>query len=338
MDEINVIYQFNEKYVPYAGVSITSLLMNNKDAAAINIYVLGEGLSDRSKELLRHTADDFGRNIIFPETKELLDRFREMGMIPYRGAYSVYLRMFFSEFMGSDVKRVIYLDADTIVEGSLLLLVNHDLQGKTLGMVLESITDDYKLMIGMDKNSEYFNSGVILFDVDKWMNNDYCNRLADHIRNVRSSYIGDQDFLNIVCAGDVCRLPMIYNFQPLHKRYTVDQYFGCFGQDPYYSPSEVESAKKTATILHCYRWLGEFPWNRGNLHPFNDRFDAYMESSLWNGYVKEKADAGLAIRAEKLLYRLLPPKVFIRIFRKAHEAFLKKAEADARNQRSNRNS
>ena len=41
MNEINVIYQFNEKYVPYAGVSITSVLMNNMDAAAINIYVLG---------------------------------------------------------------------------------------------------------------------------------------------------------------------------------------------------------------------------------------------------------------------------------------------------------
>lgn len=337
MNEINVIYQFNEKYVPYAGVSITSVLMNNMDAAAINIYVLGEGLTDSSKNLIAETGRKYGRNVFFPETKPLLDRFREMGLIPYRGAYSVYLRMFFSELLEGDPARVLYLDSDTIVDGDLLPLMDHDLNGKSVGMVLESITDDYKLMIGMSRESEYYNSGVILFDVEKWQRNAYCDRLVDHIRNVRSSYIGDQDFLNIVCEGDVCRLPIEYNYQPLHERYSVRQYFGCFGQDPYYSREEVESAYGNAVIYHCYRWLGDFPWNKGNLHPFNAKFDQYMSESPWKDYVKEKSDAGLAIRTEKLLYKILPKFLFIRLFRKAHEYILQKAEKDAKNRRTNRN-
>lgn len=338
MNEISVIYQINEKYVPYAGVSITSLLVNNVDAAAISIFVFGEGLSDTSKDLLSKTATKYGRSIAFPETKDLLERFRKMGMIPYRGVYSVYLRMFFSELLGNDTKRVLYLDADTIVDGDLAPLVNYDLGGKSIGMVLESITDDYKLMIGMSRDSEYYNSGIILFDAEKWRENSYCERIADHIRNVRSNYIGDQDFLNIVCEGDVCRLPLIYNYQPLHGRYTADQYFGCFGQDPYYSRSEVESAAGNAVIYHCYRWLGDFPWNKSNLHPFNDLFDKYLTKSLWDGYIKKKSDAGMAIRIEKVLYRILPRTVFIRIFKKAHEVFLKKVEKDAREGKMNRNS
>lgn len=338
MDEINVIYQFNEKYVPYAGVSITSLLVNNVDAAAINIFVLGEGLSDKSKDLLLKTASKYGRNVYFPDTKDLLERFRKMGMIPYRGAYSVYLRMFFSELITGEVKRVLYLDADTIVDGDLLPLINYDLEGKSIGMVLESITDDYKLMIGMSRDSEYYNSGVILFDAEKWSSNGYCDRIVDHVRNVRSSYIGDQDFLNIVCDKDVCRLPMIYNFQPLHKRYSVSQYFSCFGQEPYYLPAEVEAAVDNARIYHCYRWLGDFPWNEGNLHPFKDMFDEYLDKSLWRGYVKAPSDAGSAVKVEKLLYRILPRIIFIRVFKKAHEIFLQKAEIDARNRKSNRNS
>ena len=338
MDEINVIYQFNEKYVPYAGVSITSLLINNEDASAINIYVLGEGLSDASKDILSKSVSKYGRNIAFPDTKNLLERFQEMGMIPYRGAYSVYLRMFFSEFMGSDVKRVLYLDADTIVGGDLLPLMNYDLEGKSIGMVLESITDDYKIMIGMGRDSEYYNSGVILFDADKWRENDYCGKIVNHIRNVRSSYIGDQDFLNIVCAGDICRLPVIYNYQPLHERYTPGQYFSCFGQPPYYSRAEIEKAAGNAVVYHCYRWLGDFPWNKGNLHPFDDIFDKYLEDSLWKGYVKTQSDVGFAVRMEKVLYRILPRILFIRIFRKAHELFLRKAEKDARNRKSNKNS
>lgn len=340
MSDINVIYQFNEKYVPYAGVSITSLFINNTDADAINVYVLGDDLSEESVTMLQRTADKYGRNVIFPKTQEMLNRFKDLGMIPYRGTYSVYLRLFFTKLPGVDLagKRAVYLDADTIVDKSLAPLAEHDLGGKSIGMVLESIRDDYKVMIGMSRDSDYYNSGVILFDVDKWESNGYCDRLVEHIRNVRSSYIGDQDFLNIVCEGDVCRLPITYNFQPLHARYTADEYFAAYklrDESEYYCAGEIESAKHDASILHCYRWLGEFPWNFGNLHPFNDVYDRYMAQSLWKGFDKKRADSGIVIRLEKLLYRVLPKSMFIRIFKLAHKMMLQRAEADARAQKTN---
>ena len=174
MQEINILYQFNEKYVPYAGVSVTSLLVNNKDADKINVYVLGEGLSENSKEMLAAVAKKFGRHMIFPKIERMLEEFKELGMIPYRSAYSVYLRLFFTELrelesvLGEGGKRVIYLDSDTIVDGSLLPLVNYDMEGKSIGMALESIRDNYKVMIGMSRDADYYNSGVILFDVDRW--------------------------------------------------------------------------------------------------------------------------------------------------------------------------
>lgn len=72
--QINVVYQFNENYVPYAGVSITSLLENNKNAEKIDIYILGEELTDSSIEKLRLSAANYGRNIIFKDTREIIDK------------------------------------------------------------------------------------------------------------------------------------------------------------------------------------------------------------------------------------------------------------------------
>ena len=336
MNEINVIYQFNEKYVPYAGVSMTSLFINNSDVPDINVYIFGEELSDSSIELLNKAAKRYGRDLIFPQTALQLNEFKKMGMIPYRGAYSVYLRLFFTQMVDLRGKRAVYLDSDTIINGSLLPLVNYDLGGKSIGMVLESIRDDYKVMIGMKPDSEYFNSGMILFDVDKWTGNRYPEHIVEHIQNVRSSYIGDQDFLNIVCEGDVCRLPMVYNYQPLHGRYTANEYFGAYpGVKEYYSPDEIDRARKGAVVYHCYRWLGEFPWNRGNRHPFNDLFDGYLKQSFWQGYIKKKADTGFALKVEKMLYIIFSKKVFIRIFKLAHERMLRKAEGEARRHKSN---
>ena len=260
MSEINVIYQFNDKYVPYAGVSMTSLFINNINASSLNVYILGENLTEASRRLLRLTAEKYGRSIYFPKTEEMLKHFEQLGMILYRGAFSVYLRLFFSEMIDVRGKRVLYLDADTIVNGSLQSLFEYDLGGKSIVMVLESIRDNYKVMIGMGEDSDYYNSGVILLDVDKWIANRYCERLVEHIQNVRSSYIGDQDFLNNVCEGDVCRLPLIYNFQPLHARYSASDYFkaypskASYGSDNnmvysgYYSLEEIEAGKNSAVV------------------------------------------------------------------------------------------
>ena len=338
MCEINVIYQFNERYAAYAGVSLTSLLINNTECS-VNVFILADGISENTKELFKKTADDHGAEIFFPDTTSLTKKFKELGMIPYRGTYSVYLRLFFTGIPGMpdlSGKRVLYLDADTIVDGSLKELMNLDMEDKSIGMVLESLRDNYKVMIGMSPSSDYYNSGMILYDVDKWQDRRYCDKLVDHIKNVRSSYIGDQDFLNIVCEGDIFRLAPSYNFQPLHGRYSFPQYAKAFGTGGYYSEPEIESAVD-ATIYHCYRWLGEFPWNKGNLHPFAAKFDEYLARSPWAGYVKEKAECGIVLRIEKILYHLLPKSVFIRIFKFAHELMLKRAETDAREQKANRN-
>ncbi|MCR5302452.1 MAG: glycosyltransferase family 8 protein [Lachnospiraceae bacterium] len=339
MEKINVIYQFNEKYAAYAGVSLTSLLINN-EGAPVDVMILADSIGDATKERFTKTADKYGARIFFPDTVSLMEEFREMGMIPYRGTYSVYLRLFFTKLSGMpDLagQRVLYLDADTIVDKNLQELFATDMEDKSIGMVLESLRDNYKVMIGMSPSSDYYNSGMILYDVDRWAGRQYPEKLVDHIKNVRSSYIGDQDFLNIVCEGDVYKLPPTYNFQPLHGRYSLKEYESAYGLDGYYTAEQVESACRGAAIYHCYRWLGEFTWDLGNLHPFTGLFDKYLERSLWSGYVKTKAKISAVIKLEKVMYRTLPKGIFIRIFKKMHELMLKGAEADARAAKANDN-
>ena len=339
MCEINVIYQFNEGYAPYAGVSLTSLLINNTDIP-VNVYLLADNITDDTKVMFEKCAACYGANIFFPDTTKLTAKFKELGMIPYRGTYSVYLRLFFTEIEGlPDLsgKRVIYLDADTIVDKSLRPLLETDMEDKSIGMVLESLRDDYKIMIGMSPSSLYFNSGMILYDVDRWTGRRYPERIVDHIKNVRSSYIGDQDFLNIVSEGDVYMLSLIYNYQPLHGRYSVKQYERAYTLSGYYDAKTIEEAKENAVIYHCYRWLGEFTWDKGNLHPFTGLFDKYLASSVWSGYEKVKAGISPVIKIEKIMYRLLPKSLFIKVFKKMHELMLKGAEEDARAAKTNDN-
>ena len=62
---MNILYQFDEAYSPYAGVSMTSLFISNVDSSEINIFVLSEGLSQSSVQRFHFLAEQYGRKITF---------------------------------------------------------------------------------------------------------------------------------------------------------------------------------------------------------------------------------------------------------------------------------
>lgn len=323
-DRLNVLYQFNEKYAPYAGVSITSLFENNKAAKSIYIYILGENLSDDSIDRLKKLADRYKREVIFVKTDELIARMKELNMPSYRGSFAANLRMFVSE-IAKDENRILYLDADTIVTGDLGAMYESDI--KTVGMVYDTLSCDHKYDIGHEKEDGYYNSGVILYDLNKWRDNDFTAKIVDHVANVRAQYPSpDQDLINAVVKSEITALPAEYNYQPHLRVYPYRMFMKVFHPFPYYGEDEISKADKSPVIMHAFRYIGEFPWHKGNCHPFTDEFDKYLKISPWNDYIKVSSDSGIVMTIEKLMYKCLPKVIFLQIFHLMHRNFFKKAE------------
>lgn len=335
-ERLDILYQFDEKYAPYAGVSMTSLLENNKSAKRIYIYILGDKLSGKTVERFKSFSEKYTNvQIKFPDIQKMISNMKDLGLPTYRGSYAANLRMFLDEFVDADADRVLYLDADTIINRNIESIFSYGLSGKTLGMVLESLTNaKYKEAIGIGQEAEYFNSGVILYDMEKWRKRHYKNRIIEHIRNVRSNYpCPDQDLINIICKEDICRMPIKYNFQPFHRVYKPELYFRVYKSRPYYAENEIKEGNKHTVIYHCYRYIGEFPWHRDALHPFTDEFDKYLVISPWADYVKGFSGCGVIVTIEKILYGILPEYIFLLIFKAIHDIVLRNAEKASRQKR-----
>lgn len=327
---MNILYQFNEKYAPYAGVSITSVLANNLQADKIRIYILGEGLTEVSKSKLQHLAEQYQRNLIFIDSEKLIQKMKVLNMPTYRGSYAANMRLFLDEVLDESVDRVLYLDADTIVNAGLDELFTLDMCGKTIGMVLDSLGESHKEQIGLSVEDEYFNSGVILFDMKKWRENRYSDKIIRHVIEKRSHYPApDQDLLNVIGKGDILCLNAEYNLQPVHAVFSDKQYMRIMHPQTYYSAESLMEARNKATIYHCFRFLGEFPWHEKNVHPYNDVFDYYLRQSPWCDCQKVTADTGVILKIEKVLYRVLPKSVFLFIFKLAHGVFIYKSNKDS---------
>lgn len=324
--KIDVIYQFNEKYAPYAGVSITSLLENNKHIEAIRVFILGEELSEESLLKLRQLGQRYERDLVFIDTKEQIERMKALEMPAYRGSYAANLRLFLPYLVDSSIEKLLYLDADTIVADRVDGLFRETTEEYPIFMAYDSLGMKHKEEIGLGPEDGYYNSGVILFHMKGWKEQRLSEAIMEHVKLVRSNYPSpDQDLLNVVCRGKIGLLAPGFNFQPVHVAFSVKSYCKTYSCEGYYTQEELERAKKRPCIYHFFRFLGEFPWDKGNVHPDKELFDYYLSLSPWSDFERKESGLALVFKIEKMMYKILPSDIFLRIFKIAHRMFIKKS-------------
>ena len=90
----------------------------------------------------------------------------------------------------------------------------------------------------------------------------------------------------------------------------------------------VRIPQKNPVIHHFERFLGQSPWHKNNMHPFTPDFDRYLAISPWKGLEKPPSAKNTVFRIERILYRMLPKKLFLKIYAKQYKRYFKKT-ADA---------
>ena len=325
MKALNVFYACDDHYAPYTGISMHSLFENNKALEHIRVWVAADKVSQENKEKLLQQAERYGRDVVIVDAEAILQEIEGMGLQNYRNSHTTNFRLFFPKIIAPDVDRLLYIDSDTLILSSLQPLLELDMQGKVAAVVRDSLTFRYKQLIGFAPKDMYF-------DVARWKEEDISGQMQRHVSEGRAKYSNpDQDILNIILQEKCLILSPQYNFQPIHRAYSDSCYFGVYPSENYYSVEELEQARREPVILHCYRFLGAFPWHKRNLHPDTPLFDEYRQSSLWRDLAKPKTPGGLMFRIERMLYRVLPRRLFLRLFfaisyrsAKRHDAKLRK--------------
>lgn len=328
MSELSVLYPFDDNYAAYGGISLTSLLENNKSFDRIRVFILGFDLSEQSITGLKRTVNRYKRELTFIDPLEIDSYIRKFNLPSYRGARIAVARLFVTKYISSDIKRLLYLDSDTIIVKDLSELISSDLGLNTVGMVCDSVGRDYKRMRGFLPDEEYYNGGVILYDLDLWRKRKCTERIEEHVLKVRKQYEAlDQDLINIVLKGEIAKLDLRFNLQPFHIAYSPKLYSQVYGLKGYYTNEEIENASKNPVILHAFRYLGMFPWNAGSIHPCVDEYEYYKRISEWKEIKPIVAiNEDVAIKIERILHRGLPKRLFLIVFRVAFQLKMRMIE------------
>lgn len=267
---MNIALCTDENFSIPALVSITSIFENNKDGDC-HVYVLTDGLSEKAREKFAKLSKVYNK----PIDVLTIDKHRFDGlMVSDRYPVSMYYRFLLPDML-PDEDRVLYLDCDIIVRHSLDGMYETDLEGKALAAVVSQSCDLLRWTNILKLSTPYFNSGVLLMNLEYWRQ----NKIADKLIKWLAEYPGrlwlpDQSALNKVLEGSVAYLNYTYNFQ---ENWTTNIELSSVHFSKWDDISEV--GKDPAIIHYCD---AEKPWFIESKHKFKEEFlqYAYLHSFI----------------------------------------------------------
>lgn len=282
----NIIYASNDGYAGHLAASLYSLLDNNRNIPFMDIYVLSVGMNRDYQERLASVAEKFGRRLHVLEMGDLKERFHFD--IDTRGFdISAMARLFAPEVMPERVGRALYLDCDTIVCGSIRPLYETDLGANLVGMVMEpTVYKEMKDSIGMGPGDPYYNSGVLLMDLEGWRKEDVLGQMLAFYKSRQGRLFAcDQDTINGTLRGRIFTLPVKYNY---FTNYRYFRYSTLVSLCAAYGETGEEAYRMAARAPVIVHYPGdERPWVKGNHNHFRRLYEYYLDKTPWRGTPKQ---------------------------------------------------
>jgi lipopolysaccharide biosynthesis glycosyltransferase len=214
--QLAVAYSSNDQGFVQLGVAIHSLVETAPSDKSYRIYVLSDGISENHKNAIQQVVESpqAGHRLRFIEVSAVLADHH----FPINPAWpaAAWARIFIPDLL-PDEHRVLYCDIDTLICRPLTELENLDMQGMALGVVFEEISQvdsdfNERLSIPLDCPG-YFNSGVLLMDLDAFRREGLVQRILDYAGKFREQLIcPDQDALNGALCNHLIRLHSRWNW------------------------------------------------------------------------------------------------------------------------------
>lgn len=263
-NNIAVVLAADSNFVPYLSVAIQSLIDNTSEQYNYDIIIL---FSDPIAEVERRFSVFSRENVSirFIDVQDYMARGAATDLWYSRAHYSkaMYYRFFIPELFGN-YNKILYLDSDIIINSDIAELYNIELNDNYVGAVKDlhlAITEHlstYAKEVLKILPEKYFNSGVMLFNVDKLKKINWVELCLKTLQKLNKPMCPDQDVLNIVCYDNIKYLDYKYNIFQMDLQNS--EFLEKISED---IATEFKNAAKNFVIIHYAGW--KKPWRYPNI-------------------------------------------------------------------------
>ena len=166
---MHIALTIDSKFVRYCAVTIVSILENN-DPKDIMLHIVSGHLPKEDVLTLSQVAEKYGTSIAFYYIPHEKLQNYEVKWQKQRLSMVVFYRCVLASILPSTISRVIYLDSDTLVLGSLKELWDTNLNQLALAGVQDTVSPNpsYFERLQYAPSYNYINGGVLLLNLAYW--------------------------------------------------------------------------------------------------------------------------------------------------------------------------
>lgn len=268
MESYNIVFASDHGYLPHMSVAIASLIENNSEVS-LNIYVINSDI--RSDEWANLLDLDLRKKHTFINAQINDDELTDL-ITNHHFTKANYYRLFIDEIVPDD--KALYIDSDVVINGRLEELWNTNISEVYLAAVEEPNFFLRHHDLEMSLDSKYFNSGVMLLNLDMWRKNAIRKRVLEFVRRKPNVIqFVDQCGLNSVVNGEWLRIHPKYNMQTAILEMQNED------RQSFYDFHNIDEALKAPVIIH---FTGSSkPWHFLNNHPYKKKYWEYLKKTKY---------------------------------------------------------
>ncbi len=301
LDEPIVLCAADDHYVRPLAVTLYSAARSLRNGSRLQVVVMDGGISAANWQGLRETLLDLPITVyrLQPDHQELSDL-----VTSHHITHTAYFRLLAARLIPDSIERVIYLDSDVLVRGDLTELWSCS-PGDNYCLAVPDIACPFVdarrcdpqfrksipwlaalnpipnwRQLGLDGQSAYFNSGVMVINLKRWREEKIEQRLLNCLReNAKFVWCWDQYALNVVFHQQWQPLPMHWN-QGAHLFEYPDE-----NSIPI-NTQEFRRMQDRPSLIH---FTTEFkPWHANRFmpsnHPWRQAWFETLDQTAWRGW------------------------------------------------------
>lgn len=299
---MDVVFSTDTNYIIPTGVMVTSVCLNNQNADITFHALIDNSVTEEQMCQLEGIFSENARHHIefYVMDASRFASLPKLGEVKVYITQATYYRLFLTEILPADMEKVLYLDGDIAVTGSLTELWNTDLDDCAVGGVTDMSEDIQEYSrLGYPSDFGYFNAGVLLINLKYWRENKVVETFQEIMAETPERIkFHDQDVLNISFYDCKKQLDLKYNLQ---NGFLYKKEFWQIDCQKY--ESSIREAVRQPVIIHYSARVK--PWFVDCENPLKGEWIKYYKKTQWRkNKLKRKEPLTLRNRIGKLLRRL----------------------------------
>lgn len=245
---VNILVTLDKNYIPYLNVMLFSLMETNPDYR-FDVYLLHTALSEGDVVSTVDTLGERGKlHLVCADSLRLEDA-------PTTSRYpkEIYYRIFAAQLLPKELDRVLYLDPDLIINGSIRSLYELPMEdyyfaaASHTGPLLRMVNG---IRLDMEEDTPYINSGVMLMNLERLRREQIPEDVFSFIEKRKAALLlPDQDIISALYGSKIYALDA-YRYNMSEKLYQLHA--------PFEKELNLDWVRENAVIIHyCGR---NKPW------------------------------------------------------------------------------